>query len=96
MRDQAVLEEGLIAVADVVDDDLRSRVVQGLDVLHEAEVAGAGRRELEIRPRRDVVDALQHGTALVVPLPGPSGITVTGLLGFRSPELYDSCKPPST
>ncbi len=69
LRDDAVLEDRLVEVEDVVDDDVAvvRRVAERLDVRREARFADVRRREEELRVGRDVVDDLEHRAALVRP-----------------------------
>ena len=96
LGDEAVLEERLVEIADVVDDDLGlGRVGQGLDVVGEAELAAVGGGECQAGAGSDVVDVLQHRPAFV----GAARRAVRehvdrlGLVG-RSPVLVDSASPP--
>ena len=67
LGDDAVLQDPLAVVEHVVDDDVRPRRAQRLDVDRELRLAGLRRREVQVGPRREVVDDLEHRRSLVAP-----------------------------
>ena len=61
----AVLQVRLVQVPDVVDDDVRPRLAQRLDVLGEPRLPARRGREVQIGARREVVHDLEHRRPLV-------------------------------
>ena len=65
LRHDAVLKSRFPEKVDVVDDDVRPCLAERLDVGRQQRLSSARRRrEIEICPRREVVDDLEHGRPL--------------------------------
>ena len=65
LRDDSVLKEGLVEIADIVGDDLRARGRERADAGGEIRLAVFRRVESKTRAGRNGVHDLQHRPALV-------------------------------